>query len=258
MGFFRISTRLPNLPGAPPATRIGEARGTRRARIARFPRNRHETGLSRGSLPRRSCSAARAPGGRHTRRRGTRLNARVESADVRVAIENRIDRPWHLLPRPDTEKDMSPDGAIGKPTGRHAVGSRTSAWEPRRVPEGPEFVEQEAHRTTEPATHDRRVRTGRSSSAPQVPPPARRRGNDHDLKDDQGDDHRSDLRRRRNVRSLRRGARRSAGPRPWTQLFRGSPEARATGRSETGRREPPEKGDIMLFPPPHPPKIFKF
>ncbi len=43
------------------------------------------------------------------------LYARVEGGDVKVVLEIRIDRDWHLYHGP-TEADMSPDGATGKPT----------------------------------------------------------------------------------------------------------------------------------------------
>jgi thiol:disulfide interchange protein DsbD len=80
--------------------------------------------------------------------RGT-LYARAENSDVRVVLEIRIDRDWHLYHGP-TEQDMSPDGAIGKPTVVTLFGPNV-AWSPVEYPK-PEIVEQKLS-DDEPATH---------------------------------------------------------------------------------------------------------
>ncbi len=90
--------------------------------------------------------SAHAPG--DNKAKGT-LHARVESPDVKVVLEVRIDRGWHLYHGP-TEKDMSPDGAIGKPTVVTLAGANI-AWSPVEFPK-PEFVEQKLS-DDEPATH---------------------------------------------------------------------------------------------------------
>jgi thiol:disulfide interchange protein DsbD len=89
---------------------------------------------------------ARGPG--DNKAKGT-LYARAESADVQVVLEVRIDRGWHLYHGP-TEKDMSPDGAIGKPTVVTLSGGNVS-WGQVEFPK-PEFVEQKLS-DDEPATH---------------------------------------------------------------------------------------------------------
>jgi thiol:disulfide interchange protein DsbD len=77
------------------------------------------------------------------------LYARAEGADVKVVLEIRIDRDWHLYHGP-TEKDMSPDGGIGKPT-VVTLKAPNVAWSSVEYPK-PEFVEQKIS-DDEPASH---------------------------------------------------------------------------------------------------------
>jgi thiol:disulfide interchange protein DsbD len=91
-------------------------------------------------------ASARAPGDNHAK--GT-LYARVDGADVQAAIEVRVDPNWHLYYGP-TEKDMSPDGAYGKPTVVTLAGGGVD-WKPVVYPK-PEFVEQKIT-DDEPVTH---------------------------------------------------------------------------------------------------------
>ncbi|HEV8112036.1 MAG TPA: cytochrome c biogenesis protein CcdA [Planctomycetota bacterium] len=72
------------------------------------------------------------------RARGT-LYARAEGTDVKVAIEIKIDRGLHLYHGPTVE-EMSPDGALGKPTTAD-LGGEGFQWSAVRFPKA-EFVEQ--------------------------------------------------------------------------------------------------------------------
>jgi cytochrome c biogenesis protein CcdA len=82
------------------------------------------------------------------RAQGT-LYARAEGTDVKVAIEIKIDRGLHLYHGP-TAEDMSPDGALGKPTSADLVGEGFQ-WSTVRFPKA-EFVEQKIS-DDEPVTH---------------------------------------------------------------------------------------------------------
>lgn len=80
--------------------------------------------------------------------RGT-LYARAEGQDVKIALEIKIERGWHLYHGP-TKEDMSPDGAIGNPT---TVDLRAEGfeWSALRFPT-PEIEEQKVG-DDEPTTH---------------------------------------------------------------------------------------------------------
>ena len=86
--------------------------------------------------------------GQENHAKGT-LYARVEGGDVKAAIEVRIEPGWHLYHGP-TEEDMSPDGALGKPTVVTLSGGSVE-WGKVEYPK-PEFVEQKFSED-EPATH---------------------------------------------------------------------------------------------------------
>ena len=77
------------------------------------------------------------------------LHARVDGADVRVAIQIRIEPTWHLYHGP-TLKDMSPDGAIGKPTVVDLTGDGIE-WSDVRFPKAKPHVQQFG--PDEPVTH---------------------------------------------------------------------------------------------------------
>src|SRR5258705_9857915 len=83
------------------------------------------------------------------RARGT-LYARAEGTDVKVAIEIKIDRGLHLYHGPTVE-DMSPDGALGKPTSAE-LAAEGFQWSALRFPK-PEIVEQPSFTDGEPPTH---------------------------------------------------------------------------------------------------------
>ena len=80
------------------------------------------------------------------------LYARAEGSDVKLALEIRIDRTWHLYHGPTT-KDMSPDGATGKPTVIEIQGGgiQVGAW---RYPT-PDEVEQDSFEEGVPPRHIR-------------------------------------------------------------------------------------------------------
>lgn len=82
--------------------------------------------------------------------RGT-LHGRLDGAEARLALEISIGRGWHLYHGP-TEKDMSPDGAIGKPTSIDLRGEGFE-WGPFEFPV-PDEVEQKFSED-EPVTHIR-------------------------------------------------------------------------------------------------------
>lgn len=91
--------------------------------------------------------AARAPQ-KQNHARGT-LYARVDGAEVKAAIEVRVEPTWHLYYGP-TEKDMTPDGAYGQPTVVTLAGGGVE-WKPVEYPK-PQFVEQKIS-DDEPVTH---------------------------------------------------------------------------------------------------------
>ena len=80
-----------------------------------------------------------SPGVAQNHAHGT-LFGRVDGSDVKLALEIRIDDGWHLYHGP-TAADMSPDGALGKPTVIEVKGDgvQVGSW---RYPK-PETVEQE-------------------------------------------------------------------------------------------------------------------
>jgi thiol:disulfide interchange protein len=79
------------------------------------------------------------------------LYGRLEGAEAKLALEISIEHGWHLYHGP-TEKDMSPDGAIGKPTAIELRGEGFE-WGPFEFPK-PDEVEQK-FTDDEPATHIR-------------------------------------------------------------------------------------------------------
>jgi thiol:disulfide interchange protein len=82
--------------------------------------------------------------------RGT-LYARADGTDVKLALEIRIERGWHLYHGP-TQEDVTSDGEGGKPTTVQLHGEGVE-WGPLRFPK-PDVVE-EKFAENEPATHFR-------------------------------------------------------------------------------------------------------
>lgn len=80
-----------------------------------------------------------SPGTAQNHAHGT-LFGRADGPDVKLALEIRIDDGWHLYHGP-TAKDMSPDGAVGRPTVVEVKGDGVQVG-PWHYPE-PETVEQE-------------------------------------------------------------------------------------------------------------------
>jgi len=80
------------------------------------------------------------------------LYGRLEGAEAKLALEISIGRGWHLYHGPTVE-DMSPDGAVGKPTSIELRGEGFE-WGAFEFPE-PDEVEQPSFEDGEPPKHIR-------------------------------------------------------------------------------------------------------